>query len=313
MNRLPPLHALRVFEAVTRLRSFTAAAAELNLTQSAVSHQISNLEEFFGFSLLDRRKRTPVPNTAGEELFAGAQAALEVIARTVAQMRDTNQNQIRMKTYPSIGFLWLMPHLCDFYLVHPGIKVSLTTVSTESPITRWDEYDYTIEYGNGEDCGLNAELLHEELLTPLCSPALCPGGSGSMKPDDLASMMMIHPTTDCGDWPRWWKAARVAPRDSGRAQKFDTDYMALAAAKRGMGVTISDPLLAASDLAEGTLLAPCDLSIRTGKGYYLVSAPDTQPSAPMVLLRDWLFSTMRKSQRIEHRMAEDSLNRRAES
>ncbi|CAE6699997.1 Glycine cleavage system transcriptional activator [Paraburkholderia nemoris] len=300
MHRLPPLHALRVFEAVTRLRSFTAAAAELHLTQSAVSHQISNLEEFFGFPLLDRRKRTPAPNTAGEALFAGAQAALEVIARTVAQMRDTNQNQIRIKTYPSIGFLWLMPRLCDFYLVHPGIKVSLTTVSTESPIARWDEYDYTIEYGSSEDCGHNAELLHEESLTPLCSPALCPGGSGSMKPEDLASMTMIHPTGDCSDWPRWWKAARMTPRDLGRVQKFDTDYMALSAAKRGMGVTISDPLFAASDLADGLLLAPCDLLIKTGKGYYLASAPDTQPSVPMTLLRDWLFSTMRESQGMGH-------------
>ena len=296
MDRLPPLHALRVFEAVTRLRSFTAAAAELHLTQSAVSHQISNLEAFFGYPLLDRRKRIPAPTIAGEALFSGAQAALEVIARTIAQMRDSNGNQIRIKTYPSIGFLWLMPHLCDFYLAYPGIQVSLTTVSTESPITRWDEYDYTIEYGLGEDCGNHAELLHEESLTPLCSPALCPSGNGSMQAQDLTSMMLIHPTADCSDWPRWWKATRTAPKGVKREQMFDTDYMALSAAKRGMGMTISDPLFAAADLADGLLIAPCELRIKTGKGYYLASAPDTQPSVTMTLLRDWLFSTMHASQ-----------------
>lgn len=296
MSRLPPLHALRVFESVARLQSFTAAANELHLTQSAVSHQIKNLEDFFGFPLLERRNRVPVPTEAGESLFKAAQTALQVIASTCAQLQDEHRNQIRVKSYPSIAFLWLMPRLRDFYLAHPGIEISLTTVWEEAPTIRWDEYDYAIQYGTLDGLPNNAEPLHEEALTPLCTPDMCPDGDGRMTLEQIAAQTLIHPTRDRGDWQLWWRAASHMPVTAHHDQVFDTDYMAIAAATRGVGITISDPLFVRDDLAAGRLVAPYDLRVKTGRGYYLVAAPDVGQKAPFAQLRDWLFRMMREAE-----------------
>lgn len=294
--RLPPLHALRVFESVTRLRSFTAAANELCLTQSAVSHQIKNLEAFFGFALLERRNRVPVPTEAGEALFKAAQTALQVIASTVTQLQEASRNQIRIKSYPSISFLWLMPRLRDFYQEHAGIEISLTTVWEEAPTLRWDEYDYAIQYGVLDGLAEGVELLHEEVLTPLCIPEMCTRGDGTLSLDELANLPLIHPTRDRADWGQWWRAAGRAVPASPREQVFDTDYMALAAASRGGGVAISDPLFVCDDLAAGRLVAPCALRLKTGRGYYLVTTPEARQSVPLAPLRDWLFRQMQSTE-----------------
>ena len=297
MNRLPPLHALRVFESVARLRSFTAAANELCLTQSAVSHQIKNLEDFFGFPLMERRNRLPELNEAGEQLLKAAQSALQVIASTTAQLLDARRNQIRVKSYPSVAFLWLMPRLRDFYLDHPGIEINLTTMWEETPNLRWDEYDFVIHYGEPQMVAGQVELLHEECITPVCSPDLCPIGSdGKLDTTQLLANTLIHPTRDRQDWTSWLAALEQTPTGHQTEQIFDTDYMAVAAASRGVGVTIIDPLFVHDELSTGKLVMPHPLRVKTGRGYYLISARASSQSEPASILRDWLFKRMRESE-----------------
>lgn len=295
MSRLPPLHALRVFESVARLRSFRAAAEELCLTQSAVSHQIKNLEDFFGFPLLERRNKLPVPTEAGESLFKAAQMALQVIAGSVSQLLEKHRNLIRVKSYPSIAYLWLAPLLRNFYLSHPGIDISLTTVWEESPSMHWDEYDYVIQYGPLDMEADGVELLHEVVLAPLCSPDLCPDGNGQMTLEQLATAMLIHSTRDRQAWTQWWKDVGYTPDSRQRDQVFDTDYMAIAAAVRGMGVTLSDPTFVHDDLAGGRLVIPYPARIKTGRGYFLVSNQETRQRPQLGILRDWLFRMMQET------------------
>ncbi|MCB6184010.1 LysR family transcriptional regulator [Leeia sp. TBRC 13508] len=297
MNRLPPLHALRVFESVARLRSFTAAANELCLTQSAVSHQIKNLEDFFGFPLMERRNRLPELNEAGEQLLKAAQSALQVIATTTTQLMDARRNQIRVKSYPSIAFLWLMPRLRDFYLEHPGIEINLTTMWEETPFLRWDEYDFVIHYGEPQMVPGEVELLHEECITPVCSYDLCSAEQiGKLSSTQLLSHPLIHPTRDRMDWHAWLAALSEVPPVNPVEHIFDTDYMAVAAASRGVGVTIIDPLFVQDELKTGKLVMPHPLRVKTGRGYYLLSAKASSQNAPASILRDWLFRRMRESE-----------------
>lgn len=296
MTRLPPLHALRVFESVARLKSFKAAADELFLTQSAVSHQIKNLEAFFGFALLERRNRLPQLTEAGEALFKTTQTALQLISGTVAQLLDAQRKQIRIKSYPSIAYLWLMPLLRHFYQAHPGIEISLTTVWEEAPSVHWDEYDYVIQYGPLSLEGEGIELLHAEQLAPLCAAELCQDGNGQMTLAQLAAAPLIHPTRDRQDWAAWWRAAQHAPGSGQTEQVFDTDYMAIAAASRGVGVTLSDPVFVRDDLAAGRLVMPYELRLKTGRGYFLVSGAETRQRPQLQPLRDWLFEMMRATE-----------------
>lgn len=295
MNQLPPLHALRLFESVARLKSFTAAANELHLTQSAVSHQIKNLEEYFGFPLLERRNRMPVLTEAGESLFNAAQAAFQVISSTSTQLKNDHGNSIRVKSFPSIGYLWLAPQLQDFHLHYPDIEISLTTVWEGAPSFPWEEYEYVILYGTGNwSHGGNLELLHEEVLTPLCAPALCQDGTLSLA--ELASKTVIHPSGDRADWEMWWAAAGQPTPNLARTMGFDTHYMAIAAAIRGSGVTISDPLFVREELSTGRLIAPFDLHFRTGRGYYLASSAASRKNRAQSQFRNWLFQSMRQAE-----------------
>lgn len=295
MNQLPPLHALRVFESVARLSSFTAAANELCLTQSAISHQIKNLESYFGFPLLEKRNRMPVPTEAGQDLFKTTQMALQLIGSSVSRLRDGHGNQVRLKSRPSIAYLWLMPLLREFYQQHPDIEVSLTTVWEASPSVHWDEYDYVIQYGPLGLAGEGVELLHEEVVVPLCAPELCLNGRLTL--EALAQVTPIHPTGDRMGWSLWWKAAGYSPQPAAREQVFDTDYMAIAATLQGVGVTYSDPTLVQPDLAAGRLMIPYPLQVKTGHGFFLISTARTRERTSLNALKEWLFQKMSEAEK----------------
>lgn len=295
MTRLPQLHAVRVFEAVARLGSFTAAAEELHLTQSAVSHQIRNLEEFFGQPLIDRRSRSPMLTPAGEPLFVAAQSALMLIAQATRQLQ-AQRDQIRIKSFPTIGARWLAPRLGDFYRRFPGTEVSLTTVWERDPSFRWDQYDFAIQYGDGDWKDQSVELLHEDWLAPVCAAGLWSPGKGLMSAEQLAALTLIHPTGSREDWTRWLKAAGMARDAKAPEQIVDTDYVAIEAALSGLGVTIVDPLLVQGELASGRLVEPLGLRVKSGHGYYLVAPRGQLRGHRYQEFRDWLFEVMQAAE-----------------
>lgn len=297
MIRLPPLHALRVFEAVARLSNFTNAAHELHLTQSAVSHQIRNLEEFFGAPLIVRDKRRLSLTPEGAELYIATQEALNVVADTTMRIM-ARRNQVRIKALPSISVRLLMPRLGDFYRRYPGIEVGLTTVWEDAPAYRLDQYDFAIQFCPTELTDVNSEPLHQEWLTAVCAPSLL-SPADEATPELLANYTLIHPTGNYDDWRYWLKLAFGHEFNvEGPEQLVDTDYLAVEAALGGIGIAVLDPIYVLEELASGRLIEPFKKRVKTGRGYFLISRSNPPLAEHHQQFRDWLFSVMNAAERM---------------
>lgn len=297
LNRLPPLHALRVFEAVARLSNFTNAAAELNLTQSAVSHQIRNLEEFFQCLLIIRDKRRLSLTPEGAELYLSTQEAMNVIS-DVTQRIMARHSQIRITSLPSMSVRFLMPRLGDFYSRHPGLEVAVTTVWQHGGPGRFDQYDFAIRFGAGDAPDDGAELLHEECLTAVCVPSLL---SGLHTPDHdmLSRHTLIHPTGIHDDWRMWLKLGfDLEFQPGGPQQLVDTDDLAIEAALAGIGIAVIDPVYVCEELGNGRLVEPFGKRIKTGRSYYLVARGAPSLTTHQQHFRDWIFQAMTAAERV---------------
>lgn len=296
MIRLPSLHALRVFEAVARLSNFTNAAHELHLTQSAVSHQIRNLEEFFGTPLIIRDKRILSLTPEGTELYIATQEALNVVADATGRIM-ARRNQVRIKALPSIAVRWLMPRLGDFYRCYPGVEVGLTTVWEDAPSYRLDQYDFAIQFCPTDLADVKVEQLHEEWLTAVCAPSLL-SGEHEVTPELLANYTLIHPTGNYDDWQYWLRLAAGYQFDAqGSEQLVDTDYLAIEAALCGIGIAVIDPIFIKEELQSGRLIEPFKKRVKTGRGYFLISRSNPPLADHHQKFRDWLFSIMNAAER----------------
>ena len=302
--RLPSLHALRVFEAVARLRNFTGAAHELHLTQSAVSHQIRKLEQFFSTPLIIRDKRLMSLTPEGTELYIATQEALNIVSEATGRI-VARRNQIRVKALPSIGARWLMPRLGDFYTRFPGVEVRLTTMWDDAPTYRHDQYDFCIQFGPGDIPDENVDQLHEEWLTVVCAPSLL-HGEHEISAALLEKFTLIHPTGNYDDWQCWLRLASGHEfRMTGPEQLVDTDYLAIEAALCGIGIAVIDPIFIKQELRAGRLVEPFRKRVKTGRGYYLVSRRCPPLAEHHQRFRDWLFSMMTLTER-ETDAAEDA-------
>lgn len=291
LNRLPPLHALRVFEAVARLLNFTNAAAELNLTQSAVSHQIRNLEEFFQCVLIIRDKRRLSLTPEGAELYISTQEAMHVIS-DVTQRIMARHSQIRITSLPSMSVRFLMPRLGDFYRRYPGMEVGVTTVWQHDGPGRFEQYDFAIKFCSGDAPDDGAELLHEECLTAVCVPSLL---SGLHTPDEetLSRYTLIHPTGIHDDWRMWLKLAfGLDYQPGGPQQLVDTDDLAVEAALAGIGITVIDPIYICEELSSGRLVEPFGKRVKTGRSYYLAARSNPLLKEHQQNFRNWIFNAM---------------------
>ncbi|WP_174873248.1 LysR substrate-binding domain-containing protein [Vogesella oryzae] len=283
MTKLPPLNALRIFEAVARLQSFTKAAETLYLTQSAASHQVRNLEEHFGFPLLIRSQRGIALTPEGATLQHCLHDALQQISDTCEQLSQ-RQHSIRIKSPPSIAVRWLVPQLQDFKAQFPDLDINVSTVWEEKPAFDWGLFDLAIQYGEGDWPGVNIELLHREVLTPVASPALLKGNS-QLSIEQLADYTLIHTSRDRHDWELWLGTAWP------KGQKellFDADVMGIEAARHGLGVALVDPFIVQDALRDGSLITPCRRTVPSGKGYYLVLPPHDRHLRRGQPLVNWL-------------------------
>ncbi|WP_024303890.1 LysR substrate-binding domain-containing protein [Pseudogulbenkiania sp. MAI-1] len=290
MNKLPPLNALRIFEAVARLQSFTKAAEALYLTQSAVSHQIRKLEEHFGFPLLIRGQRGIDLTPEGALLQHSVHDALQQIGQTCDQLNQ-RRHAIRIKSPPSIAVRWLVPHLQGFKQQFPDLDISVSTVWEEKPVFDWGLFDLAIQYGNGDWPGVTVERLHQERLIPVAAPALLRGRSG-LTPDELGTLTLIHSTRDRRDWRLWLELGAAEWPRGQKELLFDADVMAVEAARCGLGVALVDPFIVQDALDNGSLLAPFDRTLLTGQAYYLVRPPHERHSRRLQPLVEWLQNTI---------------------
>lgn len=285
-RRLPPLAALRAFEAAARHLSFTRAADELHVTQAAVSHQIRQLEEDLGVRLFRRLSRALRLTEEGQLLAPFLRDGFALLLAGVDRVRSAAQGGVLTVTAaPSFAASWLVPRLVQFQRRHPEIEVRLVSTMRKLDLLR-EGIDVGIRYGRGGWPGLFAERLMTDDLFPVCAPGLLDGvGSG---PHALASVQLLHVQAFPDDWPRWLTAAGVGEVDAERGSWFDTAGAAYEAAAAGLGVAMGRRQLVADALAAGRLLAPFATALPAEVAYYLVLPPEHRGIARVEAFCAWL-------------------------
>lgn len=288
MRKLPPLKALRAFEAAANRESFSAGADELNVTQAAVSHQIRALEEWFGFPLFRRDGRAVHLTDDGRQLFRATRTAFDTIAGETARLLDRGQiHTVTVTTLQSFAATWLVPHLRRFRRLHPDIDVRVTTREEVIDLTRSD-IDLAIRYGLGEWPGLHVERLMGEDLFPVCSPELAAGPPGLRALEDLRHHTLIHDDYPVG-WEAWLRTVG-APTDIdvSRGPLYDTTSLVVDAAVAGDGVALGRSALVEDALASGRLVRPLDITLPGTFAYYFVCNPDALERQAVRQFHDWL-------------------------
>ncbi len=287
--RLPPLNAIKAFEAAARLGGFTLAADELNVTHGAVSRQIRLLEDWLGVRLFVRTSRNAVPTRAGADLLAEAGPALDRLADAALRVQRGAQacGSLCLSALPTFAMRWLIPRLPEFQTDHPGLELRIVTASTTAEQFRMDA-DVVI-LGPSRQSGWTGRRFLGEARLPLLSPDLmepCP----LRAPADLARHTLLHAVTLREAWPRWLAAADVPDLKPARDQVFEHFYFAIQAAVEGLGVVMGPLALVGDELRAGRLLAPIKEPALRTRGYF-VYAPTTNSEVPAIAaFRKWLVA-----------------------
>src|SRR5512134_1535118 len=251
--QLPPLKGIIAFEVVARLGSINKAADELNVTASAVSHQISNLEGFVGRKLFERTSRGLVLTPVGERFRTDVTGALALIASAALTARSSEGIEVlRIHVSPSFASLWLMPRLPAFLAEHPDLRVQLSAAHTHSDFSR-GEVDLNIRYGAIKWGELHVETIFDEEMLPLASPTLL-GRSIMRSPEQLLAQPLIFSDINVVQWPRWFAAHGVPLSPATYALRFDRAYLVIEAAIQGLGVALESARLSEKALSNGDLV-----------------------------------------------------------
>lgn len=291
--RLPPLHLFHTFEAVARHRSFTLAADELCLTQSAVSRQIKALEDALGLRLFHRLHRAIDVTAEGQRLFDSVTRGLDDVSACLAALgANTTAPQITVSASVAFAWFWLMPRLERFGALQPD--VDLRVLATDQPVLPGTgEVDVAVLFGAGQWEGLQARLLFGERVYPVCSPAYLRAHPALHRPEDLMDQTLLHleygkPSFGGVDWRTWLVRQGVNGQPVRRGLRFNSYPMVLQAAEAGHGVAlgwsyVTDPLL-----AEGRLVCPVDRTLETRDGYYLCTSNSAGKSQGISAFIDWI-------------------------
>ena len=285
-QQLPPLNALRAFEAVARLKSFTKAADELSVTRAAVSHQIKNLEEYMGFPLFERHTRSISLTAAGEAALPKLREGFNNISDAVHLMTSHLANEsITVWMAPSFASKWLIPRLHSFSNQYPDIDMQISAVPglidsasnsgfSIEELFRSDDVDVVIRYGKGNYPGCRIYKLFSVEAVPLCSPALMNDPEKPLlKPDDLKYHTLLHDNTDYVGrpaWSKWLKEAGVQGVKHDRGLRFNHISLAIDAAIDGQGVLLGIKALAKNDIEAGRLCIPFQQTMPIEMSYYAI-------------------------------------------
>jgi LysR family glycine cleavage system transcriptional activator len=284
-RRLPPLTALRAFEAAGRHANFARAAEELSITPAAVSQQVRSLEDFLGIRLFTRRARGVELTAAGAEYTRSLGLLLDQLALATERARRTEEpRRLTIATTPSFAARWLMPRLSGFLELQPEFDVRLSTSNAVADFARQD-IDVAVRYGTGRWPGLKAQLLLTAELFPVCSPSFRQGSQPLRAPADLRPRALLRLEVD--DWPRWLEAAGLGRRQAEGPQFSDVGLLIQAAAA-GQGVALGQSVIVADDLAAGRLMEPFKLRIPSDLAYYLVAPPEMFQSRKVGAFQRWL-------------------------
>jgi LysR family glycine cleavage system transcriptional activator len=289
MSALPPLNAVRVFEAVARHGNLTRAAAELNMTQSAVSYQVKLLETFLGSPLFVREARGVTLTAKGRELAPVADRALGDLRRSLQRLRGAADTTLTISTMQTMASNWLAPRLGHFQDSHPEIAVRIH-ISAELVDFDRDDVDVAIRSGRGGWPGLASHLMIAQVFMPFASPAYLAREGRPATPVELLKHVLISPSDPW--WEMWFAAAGVAMPARIPRPGLDVETQAVAAtvAAAGHGVTLATPGFIPAEIAEGRLLPLFDVTATANSNYYLVYPEDRRSQRKIALFRDWVLA-----------------------
>ncbi|SMG21576.1 LysR substrate-binding domain-containing protein [Paraburkholderia susongensis] len=288
---MPALNALKAFEVAGRTGSFTRAAELLNVTQSAVSRQVRQLEAQLGETLLLRHHHHLELSAAGRVLLQALQQSFDRIELTVRGLQEkTHRNRLRLNAPPTFTSRWLMPRLGRLRDAHPHLELSLST-RLDDKLAESGVLDCAIRFGNGEWEDVDSQLLMHERHIAVCAPALLARESGRAG-IDLNQFTLLHVLASADQryltWQHWLKAAGIENVDTDGGYEFDLLDHAIRAAVDGLGVTIADRHMIAHELATGQLVQVLNVHVDGHQSYWFVTR-DKQDVLPHVaLFRDWL-------------------------
>jgi LysR family glycine cleavage system transcriptional activator len=272
--------------------SFTQAAEELNVTQTAISHQIRRLEEELGVQLFLRLKDGLALSEDGLGYFPGVRAAFQELRYSTQALFESRHNSVlTINTLVSVASKWLLPRLPAFQQAFPDIDVRVSA-STELVDFRKGGIDAAIRYGRGDWQGLRADFLMSDEIFPVCSPALLTGTKTLRTPADLAQHTLLQVSgMTANDWSTWLSAVgQPAQLAQGPRLAFDLAMMAVQAAVDGQGVCIGRSTYVNDDLRAGRLVVPFDLRLKDALGFYLVTPQETADSKKISAFRHWLLT-----------------------
>ncbi|MGI9487753.1 MAG: transcriptional regulator GcvA [Geminicoccaceae bacterium] len=293
-DRLPSLNAMRAFEAAARHLSFSRAAAELNVTKAAISHQVKALEDDLGLPLFRRLNRALMLTDAGQTLYPSITEALALMTNAVARVKRQDQSgELVLTMLDSFAAIWLVPRLGRFRKANPEIDVRITTSDESIDFSRGD-VDLAIRYGAGHWPNVHAERLMTEEMFPVCAPSLLEKGPPLEKPADLANHTLLqdHPRDY---WRMWLMAVGETDIDAERGPGYQHSNLVLQAAEQGDGVAIARSVLAADALAAGRLVKLFADTVPAAYAYYLVCPPDHLRRPKVKAFRRWLLAEASES------------------
>jgi LysR family glycine cleavage system transcriptional activator len=283
-----PLSAIRIFEAAARLKSFTRAAEELNITQAAVSWQVKALEQRLGQALFRRLPREVALTPSGERLARAAGEAISLLRTAIADITETGEGILAITTLQSLATQWLAPRLGAFQIAHPRLAVRLDTANRLVDLTR-ENIDVAIRSGGGEWPGMESLYLFPSIATVLCAPAVAATLDG--RPEALLEAPRIG-TQD--EWAAWFAAAGVTDTalDAGLRMSSDVQIIEVASALAGQGAALGSPILFAPEIAAGRLVQPFDAVIPFAAGHWLVYPAERRRAPKIAAFREWLLESV---------------------
>lgn len=290
-SRLPPLNALRAFEASARQLSFTKAAEELFVTQAAISHQIKSLEEHLGIKLFMRKNRALLLTEEGQSYYLDIKDIFNALHEATEKLLARGaKGAITVSMQPSFAIQWLVPRLNAFNKLHPEIDVRIKAVDQpDNSLT--EDVDVAIYYGRGRWRDVYAEKLHTEYLIPVCSPLLLQGKKPLNSVGDLAQHTLLHDTSR-RDWKRWFKEVGVKGANVNHGAIFSHSSMVLQAAIYGQGVALVNSVMAQPDIDAGRLISPFEHALISKSSFYIVCREAQVDIGKISSFREWVLDTV---------------------
>ncbi|WP_340620849.1 transcriptional regulator GcvA [Xenorhabdus siamensis] len=289
-KRLPPLNALRVFDAAARHLSFTKAAEELFVTQAAVSHQMKSLEDFLGLKLFRRRNRSLLLTEDGQSYYLDIKEIFTAINEATRKLQARSaKGALTVSLSPSFAIQWLVPRLSGFNQSFPGIDVRIQAVDREEDKLA-DDVDVAIFYGRGNWPGLRTDRLYPEYLLPVCSPSLLMGERPLKTPADLANHTLLHDSSR-RDWQAYVRQLDIQQLiNVQQGPIFSHSAMVIQAAVHGQGIALANNVMAQNEIDAGRLVCPFNDVLVSKNAFYLVCHDNQAELGKIAAFRKWILT-----------------------